>query len=61
MPTLTNKHKRRKDALHSIRVPMSVFRRAQKAARLMKLTRNGFIVASMREKADAVLGAQSAA
>ena len=61
MPPLSSKHKRPKDALHSIRVPLTVFRRAQKAARVLKLTRNGFIVASMREKADAILGRQSAA
>ncbi|MBW7935548.1 MAG: hypothetical protein H3C62_18460 [Gemmatimonadaceae bacterium] len=57
MPTPTRKSKRPKDAFYTIRVPLEVKRRAARAARRLKITRNGFTVAAMREKADAVLGA----
>ena len=55
------KIKRPKDTVSAVRVPLVTLRRAAKAARSVKLTRNGFIVAAMREKADAILGAQTAA
>jgi uncharacterized protein (DUF1778 family) len=50
-----------KDTVSAFRVPLATLRRAEKAARQLKLTRNGFIVAAVREKADKILGAQSAA
>ena len=50
-----------KDIVSAVRVPLVTLGRAAKAARRVKLTRNGFIVAAMREKADAILGAQTAA
>jgi uncharacterized protein (DUF1778 family) len=49
------KSKRPKDALSSVRVPLVVMRRVARAAKALKLTRNGFMVAAMREKAAAVL------
>lgn len=50
-----------KDIVSAVRVPLITLRRAAKAARTVKLTRNGFIVAAMREKADAILGAKATA
>jgi len=50
-----------KDIVSAVRVPLVTLHRAAKAARLVKLTRNGFIVASMREKADAILGEKTTA
>lgn len=50
-----SKSKTPKDAIKAVRVPLETLRRAEKAARVAKLTRNGFIVAAMREKADAIL------
>ena len=49
------KSKPPKDAIKAVRVPLATLRRAEKAARVLKLTRNGFIVAAMREKSDATL------
>ena len=51
------KIKRPKDAIKAVRVPLVDLRRAEKAARLLKLTRNGFIVAAMRKLSDATLAA----
>jgi len=50
-----------KDTVSAFRVSLVTLRRAAKAARALKLTRNGFIVAAVREKADAVLGAKASA
>ena len=57
----TPKSKRPTDAIKAIRVPLVVLRRAEKAARKTGLTRNGFIVQAMKERADAVLGAAQSA
>lgn len=51
------KSKRPKDAIKAVRVPLDTLRRAEKAARLLKLTRNGFIVTAMRKLSDATLSA----
>ena len=50
-----------KDIVSAVRVPIVTLRRAAKAARSVKLTRNGFIVAAMKEKADAILGSAASA
>lgn len=49
------KSKRPKDAIKAVRVPLVDLRRAEKAARVLKLTRNGFIVAAMRKLSDDTL------
>lgn len=50
-----------KDTVSAFRVPLVTLRRAEKAARALKLTRNGFIVAAVREKTAKTIGAESAA
>lgn len=55
MPMPTQKIKRPKDTIKAVRVPLVDLRRAEKAARVLKLTRNGFIVTAMRKLSDATL------
>ena len=50
------KSKREKDAIRGVRMPLSTLRRADKAAKVLGIKRNRFIVRAMTEKADAVLG-----
>lgn len=50
-----------KDVVTAVRVHRVELRRAAKAARMLKLTRNGFIVLAMREKSEATIGASASA
>ncbi len=53
MPSLRSK--RPKDTVSSVRVGVPVLKKAGRAARKLRITRNAFIVRAMEEKADAVL------
>lgn len=55
MPMPSPKIKRPKDTIKAVRVPLIDLRRAEKAARVLKLTRNGFIVAAMRKLSESTL------
>lgn len=45
-----------KDIVSAVRLHRVTLARAAKAARILKLSRNGFIVAAIRDKTDATLG-----
>ena len=46
--------------IRGVRIPLRVQRKAAKAIRLTKETKNGFIVAAIEKRADELLGARAA-
>lgn len=60
-PMASEKSKRPRDQVTSIRVPVDVKRHAIRAAKAQKMKLNGFMVAAIREKTQRVLGTAPAA